>query len=375
MGLDSKMTAPTLPDISVTGYRKPAAPQRGPALLDRIFGGGVPTPQNPYDSHRAGSDALVSAGLTLASHRGPGGLLAALEAGKKSYGESVAGARLAEQERIQQETRQLYQEALLNSANDPDSLLSLSRQVMALGDTEGAKAILDMAKLEASFKENKRTQVVQNPKTGEAQLIDLDTGAKLATIFSPIQGEDPGEYAGRVNQVLSQYRQALQPTGYDGEDQKYIQQLEDALPLASRADNPSSEAQETFFRALFRLQNPGLRRVSDDAVFAQADQLGLLNGKIAEDIQNLTQGNLPAEAIERWMPTVRSIIQGRIKQFDDLRNHYRSLARDQFQVNPDVIYDYFAPYRAGSMPGVSRETMDRFDKEIENQKAKRKVRP
>jgi hypothetical protein len=51
------------------------------------------------------------------------------------------------------------------------------------------------------------------------------------------------------------------------------------------------------------------------------------------------------------------------------------MARDQFQVNPDVIYDYFAPYRAGSMPGVSRETMDRFEREIENQKAKRKVLP
>lgn len=338
----------------------PARPSRGPGFLDQVFGGGTPQSGDPATSGRAQNAALVSAGLTLASHRGPGALMASLGAGQRAYGDaSAAAAQEADMQR-QEQTRQLLQETLLESANDPESLITLARTVMSYGDTDGARAILEMAKVQASTKLGLRTQVMGDSKTGY-KLINLDTGEVIKD-YSPTEGagfsRTPDEALDATMKLVTQYRQVVASQGMDIEP-VFVKQLRSVTPLALQGD---SQAQEAFFRALLRIQNPGLRRVSDDEVFAQADQQGLVNGKLAQALQQLAEGSLPASVIQNWLPTANQIIKDRIRLYDGQRHQYRSQAIE-FGLNPNSIYDYFAEERFTNVPGVtpgSAETMERI---------------
>lgn len=341
----------------------PTAPQKGPSFLGQVFGGNTPQSGNSEAAYRAEQQALISAGLTLASHRGPGSLLASLGAGQKAYGEASQAAAYEAQMQRQEQTRKLLQETMMESANDPQSLISLARRVLAYGDDDGAKTILDMAKTWASLKAQRRTQVVGDAKTGY-KLIDLDNGDEIADLFGPLgpEGRTPDEALDATVKLQSNYQKVVASQGMDMEP-VFVKQLRSVTRLALDGD---SQAQEAFFRALLRIQNPGLRRVNDDDVFAQADQQGLVNGKLAQALQELAEGTLPGSVISNWLPTANQIIKDRIKLYDGHRNQFRTQAKE-FGLNPDSIYDYFAEERYGNVPGVSREsgkTLDRiFDRE------------
>jgi hypothetical protein len=270
----------------------------------------------------------------------------------------------------QQQVQQIIQQTLLQSANDPNALLATARRVLAAGDLEGAKAVLEMAKVEAAEKNGRKTQVVGDAKTGY-KLIDMETGAPIATIFAPGagQGRSPTELLEDTKKLSDEYRLTLQTQGF-GDDPTYVRQLRDVTPAALAG---TSEAQEAFFRALLRIQNPGIRRVSDDQVFAQAQQQGLLNGKLGVDLEQVAHGKLPGSVIQQWLPVVNSIIKGRMKGYDSLRNHFRSQAL-AVGLDPDAVaYDYFAWVRDTSVPGVDPDVAHRLNRTIEEEIQKRRA--
>ncbi len=326
-------------------------PQKGPSFLGQVFGGPTPQSGDPQAAHRAEQQALIEAGLTLASHRGPGSLLASLGAGQKAYAQASQAAAYEAKMQRQAQTQQMLQDSLLESANDPESLVTLARQVLAYGDDDGAKTILDMAKVQASLKAQKRTQVVGDSKSGY-KLIDLDTGDVIADITQPLanDGRTLDEALAATMSLQKNFQTVISGQGFDA-DAVLVKQLRSATPGALKG---SGEAQEAFFRALLRIQNPGLRRVSDDEVFAQADQLGLTTGKIGQALDEILNGNYDPSVISAWIPTVNQIIKDRIKIFDGHLRQFRDQA-GQFGINPSAIYDYFAEERYGSIPGVQPE--------------------
>lgn len=334
------MTAPyNLPEVSTSA---PAPKRGGPQAIASLFGDSDPS--------RA---ALVEAGLTLASHRGPGALLASFGAGKQAFAEAQQRAR--EEQAMQ--VRQQVQDILLQSGEDPESLLSTARLALAHGDLEGAKAILDIAKAQAAMATQRRTQVVGDARSGY-KLIDLDTGALIADITGPT-GTDP-ETFDQTMKMQTEYRQTIGAQGFDT-DPLFIKQLRDLTPLALQEN---SEAQEGFLRALFRLQSPDLRRVSDDAVFAQADQKGLVNGKLRDDITRLSKGYLPKDVISAWLPSANAIIRGRMSLFDEQRARF-SVQAEEFGLNPrTVAFDYFRTVR-NTVPGVDPSTVNDFEEALD----------
>lgn len=342
-----------------------------PALLTRLFGGGS-SPADPTLRRSAENQALVRAGVTLAGHRGPGALLAALEAGQQGY-RGTMEARRAEEEmaRIEEarRARESIQSLLLESAQDPGSLLAAARQAAALGDIDSAKLVLDLAKAEAALKAERRTQVVGSEKVG-FKLIDLATGETLADVFGPLDdgGRDISALLQDTLRLQSEYRNTIAAQGFDT-DPLFIKQLRDVTPLALAGN---SEAQEAFFRALLRIQNPDMRRVSDDAVFAQAEQTGLLTGRLAEDISRLLKGTLPSSVIQNWLGTVNEIIRGRINLFDQQRRRFADQAAE-FGLNPRrVAFDYFAAVRAASVPGADPDVVGTFESELTKELLKRR---
>lgn len=332
--------------------------QKGPGFLSQVFGGPTPQSGDPQATHRAEQQALIKSGLTLASHRGPGALLASIGAGQKAYAETAQAAAMEAEIQRREQTRQLLQESMLEEANDPQSLISLARKVLSYGDDDGAKAILEMAKVQASLKANLRTQLMQG-KNGNWQLINLDTGDIIRDYQNetPDFERTPDEELDASVKLQTNFQNVVKSQQFE-EQAVYVQQLRSTTPSALEGN---SEAQEGFFRALFRIMNPNLGRVPDEEVFAQANQEGLMTGRIASALQQISEGKYPGSAISGWLPTVNEVIASRISLFDGHREHFRNEALN-FKLNPDIIYDYFRNERISSIPGLSRESADKLDK-------------
>lgn len=111
----------------------PQQPGQAPDLgaVDSLFG----SPETPGQTR---SLALLNAGLTLASSRGSTaeGLLGALRAGRGTF----AAAEQAQSQKALQEA--------LQNAQGPEEILQIARQMIASGDVEGGRAIVESVEKE-----------------------------------------------------------------------------------------------------------------------------------------------------------------------------------------------------------------------------------
>lgn len=345
--------APNVPQVPVADPRA--------NVIDRMFGVGISERHlGQAGVENAQREALIRAGITLATHRGPGAAKAALEAGRQGYADAAQSA-LQEQALA---WRQQLTEELLQSGNDPNSLLSAARKAAAVGDTETAKALLEMAK--AHHEINRPTdgvegKFIEDEQSGEWKLVNPFDGSVIAEgrFERPAPGQEQLSLSERLNATTALMGAFRNATDEFEKDAQFVDQYQQLAVRAMSPDATSAE-QMAFLMAAARIINPRVARTQAGAVETLRETRGFLTGTLKSNFERVLQGKeAHPDVIREWVNTIQPIVQGRIATFDGIKNFYDNQARGWGLPFP-VTIDYYRGQRdANPIVGAEHDKVGR----------------
>jgi hypothetical protein len=343
------MTAPYAPQQPQPQQQRP-----GPdGLAASLFGkSGLAT--NP----------LFAAGITLMDQPGgPGGLTAALQAGMQA--QQMREQAIAEEEHAALQER--IRERLLASKDDPRSLLAAAREMIAYGDVDGAKSLLDLAKAYSAMQEGVETMVVGSEKLG-FKLIDKRTGRLIADLYAPVAPEDESftikEIADLKNTAVDDWRTDATTQNFDVLASS-MQVIRDNTTAALAGDK---EAQEQLLAAAFRIKNPQMARGATDEVIAGMGEKGSLPGQFQSAWERLVKDRLLPGEVNDWIRVAEATVRGQIQLHDAARDVVVRRQDPRIGLTHENLLDYFRFERI-KLPGVSPERATGLDRIM--QKGKR----